>query len=178
MNQSETKLIESAESVEQARTHLAEMLADGDVSSIAKARKAYETAKQAHDDAVLAQGALDRREVHAKAEHLAAVKAAQRAEVARLVAERGKAADQAATLIAELGEVVAKLNDLHKEILIQLPGGFDGDHACMTAFNDRLLGEFWRKHALTGSPWSDWEMARMADLRQQVNTGNKYLVSL
>jgi hypothetical protein len=178
MNQSETKLIETGEEVEQARTHLAEMLADGDVAAISKARKAYETVKQAHDDAVLAQGALERREVQAKVEHLAQVKAQQRAKIAELAEERGKIGERITTLVEQLGPEFKRLNELHQEILIQLPGGFDADRASMTSTHDRLLEEFWRHGLAVGSPFSAWELEKRATLLKQIGEGNRYLCSI
>ena len=161
-----------------AQAALAEVLVDGDMAAIGKARKTVESAQLAVDDHQLMQRELSKREAQAKTERIAAAKAQQRAKIAELAEERGKIAGQIETLVEKLGPQFKRLNELHQEILIQLPGGFDADRAAMTSTHDRLLEEFWRHGLVVGSPFSGWELDRRPSLKQQVSEGNRYLVSI
>jgi hypothetical protein len=163
---------------EAAQHALAEALADGNALPITKARKAAQEAAQAVSDAVAVQEVLRQRAQATEAERLAEIRKQQRAKIAELAAERGEVAEQIARLVEKLGPQFARLNDLHKEILIQLPGGFDATRAAMTGASDRLLEELWRAGLVSGSPFSQWELDRRPRLTQQVVEGNSYLRSL
>lgn len=171
--------IEELKTASEAAQHaLDEALADGNALPISKARKAALEAREAVSDALAVQRVLQQREQAAKREAEAVAKAAQRAKIAEFAAQRGEVAARLAALTEQLGAEVTALNDLHREILISLPGKFDADRAVMTSFNDRVLGQLWRTHTLTGSPWGDWEMQRLPTMLQQITDGNAYLRSL
>lgn len=163
---------------EAAQHALAEALADGDVLPISKARKAAQEALQAVSDAVAVHEVLRQREQAAEAERLAEIKKRQRAKIAELAAERGDVAEQIARLVEKLGPQFKRLNELHQEILVQLPGGFDADRAAMTGASDRLLEELWRQSLVAGSPFSLWELERRPTLTAQIIEGNVYLRSV
>ena len=161
-----------------AQHALAEVLADGNALPITKARKAAQEAQQAVSDAVAVQEVLRQRAQATEAERLAEIRKQQRTKIAELAAERGEVAEQIARLVEKLGPQFTRMNQLHQEILVQLPGGFDAARAAMTSAHDRLLEEFWRHGLVAGSPFSQWELERRPTLTAQITEGNIYLGSV
>ncbi len=171
--------IEELKTAAEAAQHaLAEALADGNALPISKARKAAQEAAQAVSDAVAVADILKQREQAVEAKRRAADHAERRLKVAALAAERGEVAEQIARLVEKLGPQFTRMNQLHQEILVQLPGGFDAARAAMTSAHDRLLEEFWRHGLVAGSPFSQWELERRPTLTAQIIEGNVYLGSV
>jgi hypothetical protein len=171
----ETKLIETADALEQARTALSDALADGDVQDITEARRAFDAAKQAHDDALLAQESLRRREVQAEQERIADAVAKQWAHIGKLADERDVLAAKIEKAIANLAEPFARLTEINGEILAALPARIDSDRAHLRHPHSLVIEALWRSNLLAGSPLSAWELDRKPTMTERFKEGGDYL---
>lgn len=150
----------------------AEGLADG--AAVQKARKAFEQARQAANDAEAALRGARQRLSDAGAAERDSETAKRWAKVAELSKRRLGHAQLIETQLAGLGEQVKTLLELSAQIHETAPGESDL-HASLLLTGDlraAIRERLWLHGVDTGGPFSEWELLRRPNLAERIEAGN------
>lgn len=148
-----------------------------DAATVAKARKAFEQARQAANDAEAAlRGARQRLSDAGAAERDSEI-AKRWQRVHELCKKRADYARLIETQLAGLGEQVKTLLELSAQIHETAPAELDL-HASLLLTGDlraAIRERLWLHGVDTGGPFSEWELLRRPNLAERVEAGNEAL---
>jgi hypothetical protein len=169
--------------VELCERTLGDALVDADQSTIAKASKSLDAARQALTYAELEVVAKQRREAAAKDGIKAEVTAERRGRVAALAEQRVDAARRVEKHAAQLGEAIEALIVASREIGIASPDKLSEETALShdRAIAGHVIEALQRAKVLVGIkqpiPLSPWDLQQRVALSDRVMQANQYLAS-
>jgi len=163
--------------VELCERILGDALVDADQSTITKASKSLDVARQALTYAELAVKAVQHREAASEQQREADAVARQWGQVGTLSDERDELVADLVKHVAAMASPFARVVEINNQILALLPIRIDTDRAELRHPHTMVIEEFWRGNLVSGSPWSSWELDRRARMADRIKAAGQYLKS-